>query len=312
MQVGFLRVSLPFGTHESIDFGRPERSKQRQDRDAMPRQIAPPADVNRVIVDTPRTVAAKKEAEDLKQLLARKRSSLKSPNSQSPKSPKPEGEDGPAWQALAKKKSMTSPQSFPSPSEGGEAKLMSGSMSPDAVEKEIKLRQARSILTSQAYDEKVECLNTYYQARQWDRALESVLGACAVLDGMPPEQLKSREGCMGSRTLETDRAVVKHNLAAVLHQMGHYDAAVHYYAEAKLGMERWTDVSWFGRCCDGQFKAQRLAFVELMMAKAASREKPPPGQYHSEQGEVTEFTDRDFDEAVEKAEKLAKAELEGH
>jgi hypothetical protein len=217
---------------------------------------------------TPRTIAANQEAEDIKAALEK----------------------------------MSPTKAAPKDFESEQIKTVHAKfgllMTPDAVESEIKKRQAQAsenkTLTSNDFNDKIEELTTFYQARMWPHALEKAMDTCATLDGLPEEELKKRE-------LDTDRVVVRHNLAAVLHQVGYFDAALHYYAQAKTGMEAWKDPSWFTSCCDSQYKTARLAFVESMMAKAASREKPAPGAYHSSQGVASEFKDDEFEKAVGKA-----------
>lgn len=264
--------------------------------------------------DTYDTARATKEAEDLKKLIDGKKEAMATPSKEGEKKEE-EGEKKELTEEEQKaadeaKKKEDEEKAAAKAAAHEEEQLAEAvakfgdSMSKDAVYEKIKARQEAASeekpLTSDEFDKEVEKLTSLYQARMWPHALETAIDAVAVLEGLPPEQVKLRTGMMG--THETDKVVVRHNLAAVLHQVGYYDAAQHFYNEAKSGMTAWKDPNWFSKCCgcDGQLKKQRLEFIGEMMQLVAEKKKPASTKYLSEDGEQADWANAELDDAIKK------------
>ena len=189
---------------------------------------------------------------------------------------------------------------------------MSGSMSPDAVEKEIKLRREHGQYSPRRRTMKRWSASTpitgtsvgqgarigarrlcrpRWHARQSSSSLERAAWA---------HELWRRTVRWSSTILPRccTRWAITMQYRSLLCRGEARDGAMDGRVLVWQVLRRPVQGTAPGLCRidDGQGREQREAAA---------------GQYHSEQGEVTEFTDRDFDEAVEKAEKLREGRAGG-
>lgn len=165
-------------------------------------------------------------------------------------------------------------------------------------------------MTSDAFDIIIEEAGTFYTARMWKPALERSIEAVAILEAMPEKELKARTGLMG--TLVTDKVIVKHNLGAVLHQLGHFDTAVHFYKDAQAMVQAWSPPAGIAKCvcCNSDCREQRLKFIGEMLELAEKKEKASAKKHLNEDGEEADFDHDAFKDKLGEAKALLGIEEE--
>lgn len=182
----------------------------------------------------------------------------------------------------------------------------------DKVQSKIEATTTSEIVSSFNYEDGVEKLTNFYKARMWSDALEIAVRMISYINSLAPDDKKKYLG--GGFDLLSDQAVLTHNLAAILHQLGCYEAAVYFYKDAQAKVAAVPEPNLLVRCLEPFMGAQKkkaaaTEFLAEQLTLALEGKKPPPGQHLDEDNNKGMWQDAELEDNIEKAKAAAKDDV---
>jgi len=185
-------------------------------------------------------------------------------------------------------------------------------ISVDKVQSKIEATAASEIVTGFNYEDGVEKLTSFYKARMWSDALEIAVKMVSYIKSLAPDEKKKYLG--GGFDLLSDEAVLTHNLAAILHQLGCFETAVYFYKDAQAKVSAVPEPNLLVRCLEPFMGAQKkkaaaTEFLAEQLTLALEGKKPPPGQHLDEDNNKGMWQDTELESNIEKAKAAAKEDV---
>jgi len=182
----------------------------------------------------------------------------------------------------------------------------------EKVQNKIEATAASEMVSGFNYEDAVEKLTSFYKARMWSDALEIAVRMISYINSLAPDEKKKYLG--GGFDLLSDVAVLTHNLAAILHQLGCYQAAVYFYKDAQAKVSAVPEPNLMVRCLEPFMGAQKkkvaaTEFLAEQLTLALEGKKPPPGQHLDEDNNKGMWQDTELEKNIEAAKAAAKQDV---